>query len=109
MISAPRYSSASPDPSGTWAVYTSTNYSFEEHESSTTWKLMRLSSGEVTDLPFSSDVSEMVWIGPTNTSVLYVNGTNDEVPGGVTLYTADLAKTPIKPYDETISGQEETG
>ncbi|KAK4495912.1 hypothetical protein PRZ48_013180 [Zasmidium cellare] len=97
MISAPRYSGASPDPSGTWAVFTSTNYSFEEHESSSKWNLLRISTGEITDLPLnSSEVSEMVWVGPTNTSVLYINGTNEDVPGGVTLYTADLAESPIK-------------
>lgn len=64
---------------------------------------MRLSTGEVTDLPFSDDVSEMVWVGPTDTSVLYVNGTNENIPGGVTLYTADLAKTPIEPCDRLLS------
>ena len=57
---------------------------------------MRLSIGEITDLPWSDDVSESVWVGPTDTSVLYLNGTNDDVPGGVTLYTADLADSPIK-------------
>lgn len=96
MLSAPRYSSVVPDPSGTWALYSSTNYSWEEHESSTAWKLMRLETGEISDLPWNSSVSEVVWVGPTNTSVLYVNGTNDDVPGGVTLYTADLAANPIQ-------------
>jgi dipeptidyl aminopeptidase/acylaminoacyl peptidase len=46
----------------------------------------------VTEAPFDSSVSEVVWIGPTNTSILYINGTNDEVAGGVTMYTADLAE-----------------
>ena len=64
---------------------------------------MRLSTGEVTELPFSDEVSEIVWVGPTNTSVLYINGTNEEIPGGITLYTADLANSPIKPYGQVHS------
>ena len=31
----------------------------------------------------------MMWVGPTDTSVLYVNGTNDEEDGGVSLYAGD--------------------
>jgi dipeptidyl aminopeptidase/acylaminoacyl peptidase len=95
MLSAPRYSTASANPSGEWAVYTSTNYSFAEGASSTTWKLLNINTGDISDLPFDSDVSEIVWVGSTNTSVLYLNGTNDDVPGGVTLWTTDLAESPI--------------
>lgn len=95
MISAPRYGAASPNPSGEWAVYTSSNYSFETHETSTVWKLLNVNTGDISDLPFTSDVSEIVWVGSTNTSVLYLNGTNDAVPGGVTLWTTDLAVSPI--------------
>lgn len=97
MLSAPRYSAATPNPSGEWAVYTSTNYSFEEHEASTSWKLIHIPTGEITNLPWGSDVSEAVWVGSTDTSVLYINGTNDEVPGGVTLYTTDLADAAAQP------------
>ena len=35
MLSAPRYSAASSNANGEWAVYTSTNYSFETHEAAT--------------------------------------------------------------------------
>jgi hypothetical protein len=101
MLSAPRYSTASANPSGEWAVYTSTNYSFAEGASSTTWKLLNIKSGDISDLPFDSDVSEIVWVGSTNTSVLYLNGTNDDVPGGVTLWTTDLAESPIVGYGIT--------
>ena len=96
MLSAPRYSSAIPDPSGTWAVFTVDTYSFEDHEESLTWQLMKISSGEITKLPFTDEVSEMVWVGETNTSVLYINSTNEDVSGGVTLWTADLADSPIQ-------------
>jgi dipeptidyl aminopeptidase/acylaminoacyl peptidase len=96
MLSAPRYSAASSNPSGEWAVYTSTNYSFETHEAATTWKLLNINTGDISDLPFADDVSEMVWVGSTNTSVLYLNGTSDESnPGGVSLWTVDLAESPI--------------
>lgn len=51
---------------------------------------MNLTSGEVTLLFNGSDISEMVWVGPTDTSVIYVNGTNDAEDGGVSLYAADV-------------------
>ena len=96
MLSAPRYSGASANPSGDWAVYSTSNYSFDAHESASSWKLMKLSTGEVSDLPFDEDVSEMVWVGDTDTSVLYVKASNRPVPGGVTLWTADLANSPVR-------------
>jgi len=97
MLAAPRYGVATPNPSGEWAVYTSTNYSFETQEAATTWKIMKLPSGEISDLTFDGDVAEMLWIGATDTSVIYVNGTNDETPGGVSMWSADLADSPIVP------------
>ena len=33
----------------------------------------------------------MIWIGATDTSVLYVNGTNSEVDGGVELWVSDTS------------------
>jgi hypothetical protein len=54
------------------------------------WNLLNLQSGEVSLLFNGSDISELVWIGPTNTSVIYVNGTNPEDDGGVSLYSADV-------------------
>ena len=88
-------SSAVSNPSGDYAVFTATNYSLSTHKSGFTWNLMNVNTGKVTTLPFDSDVSEMVWVGNTPTSVLYINGTNDDIPGGVTLWTADLAASPI--------------
>jgi hypothetical protein len=54
-------------------------------------------SGDISDAPFDSAVSEVVWLGSSDTSILYINGTNDEVPGGVTLYTADLKEETFSP------------
>jgi hypothetical protein len=36
-------------------------------------------------------------VGDTEDSILYINSTNEEVPGGVTLYTADLASDTFEP------------
>jgi hypothetical protein len=33
----------------------------------------------------------MIWIGPTDTSVLYVNGTNSAVDGSVELWASDTS------------------
>ena len=55
---------------------------------------MRVSSGEITKLPYEDEVSEMVWVGETDTSVLYVNvEKTGGTPGGITLWTADLANS----------------
>lgn len=80
------------------ALFSSTAYNWTTHESSTTWQLLDVASGAITEAPFDSSVSEVVWVGPTNTSILYINGTNDDVPGGVTLYTADVAADVFSPY-----------
>lgn len=77
-------------------MFESTSYSWEEHESSATWHLLNIESGDITDLPWDGDVSEVVWIGDTDTSVLYVNGTNPDVEGGITLWTADLGAEEIE-------------
>jgi hypothetical protein len=68
----------------------STNYSWETHETQTTWNLLNLTSGEVSLLYNGSEISEFFWIGSTDTSVLYVNGTNDEEDGGISLYAGDV-------------------
>ncbi|KAF2644467.1 dipeptidyl-peptidase-like protein V precursor [Massarina eburnea CBS 473.64] len=92
MLAAPRRSTANVNPSGELALFTSSVYNWTTHKSSTTWQVLDVASGNVTKAPFGSAVSEFVWVGATNTSILYINSTNDEVPGGVTLYTADLGQ-----------------
>jgi hypothetical protein len=42
-------------------------------------------------------VSEVVWVGDTDDSILYINSTNEQIPGGVTLYTADLSAGSFAP------------
>lgn len=97
MLAAPRRSAANVNPSGEWAAFSSATYNWTTHKASTTWQLLNIASGNVTKAPFDSEVSEFVWVGPTNTSILYINGTNDDIPGGVTLYTADVAADEFTP------------
>lgn len=54
---------------------------------------MNLETGEIKDSGLNtSEVNEAVWLPGTETGVLYINGTNEEVPGGVTLWIGDLSK-----------------
>jgi hypothetical protein len=52
---------------------------------------MNLKTGKVSLLHNGSDVSEMIWIGPKDTSVMYVNGSNSDVEGGVELWVSDTS------------------
>jgi hypothetical protein len=92
MLGAPRRGEALPNPTGEWAVFSVTTYDWDQHESSGYWELLNVKTGKTSLLFNSSDVSEVWWAGATNTSLLYINGTNDDVEGGVTLYTADALK-----------------
>ncbi|KAL8993485.1 MAG: hypothetical protein Q9188_007320 [Gyalolechia gomerana] len=89
MLAAPRRGVALANPSGDFAIYTSTNYSFEDHEPTTVWEQLNLRSGDVFSWSTDSNISEVVFVGPTNTSILYINATNEEGDGGISLYTAD--------------------
>jgi hypothetical protein len=80
------------------ALFSTTSYNWTAGKSKTTWHVLDVASGDVTDAPIDADATEIVWVGATNTSVLYINGTNEEVPGGVTLYTADLGEDEFTPY-----------
>jgi dipeptidyl aminopeptidase/acylaminoacyl peptidase len=56
--------------------------------------LIDLKSGAIKDSGLNtSEISELVWLPGTDTGYIYINGTNEEVPGGVTLWIGDL-KTP---------------
>ncbi|KAI4096328.1 MAG: hypothetical protein LQ344_001154 [Seirophora lacunosa] len=89
MLAAPRRGVALANPSGEFAVYTNTNYSFQDHEATTVWEKLDLTSGDISTWTADSNISEVVFVGPTNTSILYINGTNEEGDGGISLYTAD--------------------
>ncbi len=95
MISAPRYSGAVANPSGEWALYSTSAYSFDDHESTVIWYLMNITSGEITKVPFGDDVSEVVWVGDSDTSILYTSS-KSSVKSGISLWTADLADPSAK-------------
>lgn len=74
-----------------WAALSETTYSWDTHEATTIWKLLDIQSGAQTVLPYDGDVvTEVAWAGPTNTSIIYLNSTAGDIPGGVTMYTADV-------------------
>ncbi|KAJ5750545.1 hypothetical protein N7533_007573 [Penicillium manginii] len=89
LITAPRRDNAVPNPSGKVALFSTAQYSFDTHSSSAWWSLIDLKSGKVSQLTNDSNVSELTWLGPTDSSLLYINGTNADVPGGVELWIAD--------------------
>ncbi|KAI1360299.1 dipeptidyl-peptidase-like protein V precursor [Xylaria arbuscula] len=97
MLAAPRRGTAIVNPSGKLALFSSTSYDWDASASSTTWQLLDVASGKIANAPFGSEVSEVVWVGDTATSILYINGTNDEIAGGVTLYTADIGAKKFSP------------
>lgn len=113
LISANRYSAAVPNPSGVchtlphrkvvvhganfvgenqdFAIFTVTNYSFSTSTRATAWRRLDLKSGDVSLWHAGSDISEVVFVGPTTTSLIYINSTNEEGDGGISLYYADAA------------------
>lgn len=80
------------------ALFSSTSYNWDTQAASTTWQLLDVASGKTKEAPFGSEVSEIVWIGDTDTSILYINGSNDKIAGGVTLYTADIGAKKFSPF-----------
>ncbi|KAJ5171894.1 hypothetical protein N7492_004487 [Penicillium capsulatum] len=91
LISAPRRSEAIPNPSGNVALFSTSQYSFESHRSTKWWSLIDLETGKVSQLTNDSNVSEVVWLGSNDSGLLYINGTNPDVPGGVELWISDTA------------------
>lgn len=91
MISAPRRGVASPNPSGELALYSVAKYSFEEGANAHSWEVIDLKSGNVTDSGLNaSEASEVIWLPGTDTGIIYINSTNEEIPGGVTLWIGDI-------------------
>ncbi|KAI1091320.1 alpha/beta-hydrolase [Rostrohypoxylon terebratum] len=89
MLAANRYGVAAPNPSGEFAIYTVSNYTFETKAHAFQWNKLDLKTGEISTWYDGSDISEVVFVGPTPTSIIYINGTNAENDGGISLYSAD--------------------
>ncbi|KAF7588419.1 putative dipeptidyl-peptidase 5 [Aspergillus hancockii] len=90
LISAPRRSEAVPNPSGDIAFFSQSQYSFETHKTTSAWNVLDLKSGDIKLLTDDSSVSEILWLGSDDSTVLYVNGTNADIPGGVELWVSDV-------------------
>lgn len=65
------------------------NYTFETKKRSSHWNKLDLKTGEISVWYEGSDISEVVFVGSKPTSIIYVNGTNAEDDGGISLYSAD--------------------
>lgn len=80
-------------------MFSHSQYSFEEESRTSAWHLLDLESGDIKDSGLNtSEVNEAVWLPGTETGILYINGTNEDVPGGVTLWIGDLSK-PSERYE----------
>ncbi|GMG23679.1 unnamed protein product [Aspergillus oryzae] len=93
LISAPRRSEAIPNPSGV------------SIDSDQRWNVLDLKSGDIKLLTNDSDVSEIVWLGSDDSTVLYVNGTNADIPGasfsGFKVVTTDSGDVRYVAYAES--------
>ncbi|KAF2473561.1 uncharacterized protein BDR25DRAFT_301803 [Lindgomyces ingoldianus] len=99
MLSAPRRSEAVPNPAGTIAFFSVSQYSFDEQSSSSAYKLLDLESGNITHFALnSSEVNEIMWIPGSETGIIYINATNEETPGGVSLWIGDA----LNPSESTL-------
>lgn len=65
-------------------MFSATNYSWDAGKASSVWKQLDLKSGKVSTWGSASEISEIVFVGPNPTSILYLNGSS--------LYTSDTAK-----------------
>lgn len=72
-------------------MFSTAQYSFDSHESTSVWNLIDLKSGKVSELTDDSNVSEIIWLGSSNSGLLYINSTNADIPGGVELWVSDTA------------------
>ena len=72
-------------------MFSTGQYSFESHESTRIWSLIDLKSGKISELTDDSNVSEIIWLGSSNSGLLYINSTNADIPGGVELWISDTA------------------
>ncbi|KAJ4364055.1 Dipeptidyl-peptidase 5 [Neocucurbitaria cava] len=97
MLAAPRRSTGILSPNGDRALFSETKFNWTSEKSTTSWYFLNTATGNTTKAPFGSAVSEVVWVGDTEDSILYLNSTNAEIPGGVTLYTVDLGSDSFEP------------
>ncbi|KAF2129662.1 hypothetical protein P153DRAFT_23666 [Dothidotthia symphoricarpi CBS 119687] len=91
LISNPRRSAADPSPDGSVALLSVSEYSFEEGSGSSSMQLIDLKTGEFKDAGLNvSEINEIHWLPGSETGIIYINGTNEETPGGVTIWIGDI-------------------
>lgn len=67
------------------------------------WKLLNLTSGDVSTWGSASEISEIVYVGSEPTSILYLNGSN-AAGDGVSLYTSDVSSPDSAKLVASLSG-----
>jgi hypothetical protein len=98
-----------PNQKGDIALFSKSQYSYEEQSSSSVFELLDLKTGEIKDSGLNaSEINEVVWLPGTDTGIIYINGTNEEVPGGVTLWIGDIAKPSQRYGSYALSGRTST-
>jgi dipeptidyl aminopeptidase/acylaminoacyl peptidase len=92
LLSAPRRGAASPSGDGSVALLSVSQYDFSDQSRSSSWSLLDLKSGDIKDSGLNvSEVNEAVWLPGSDTGIVYINGTNEEIPGGVTIWIGDVS------------------
>ncbi|KAL6710353.1 Dipeptidyl-peptidase 5 [Coniothyrium glycines] len=110
LLSTVRRGAAEPSPDGSVALFSYSQYSFEKHGSAGSgWNLLDLKTGAISPSGLnSSEINEVVWLPGSDTGIIYINGTNEEVPGGVTLWVGDIkspnTSTLVASLDAPYSG-----
>ncbi|KAF3169298.1 putative dipeptidyl-peptidase 5 [Orbilia oligospora] len=82
LLGSPRLSSAVPNPAGTLALFSSSKYSFDKHDSNKSVHVVDITvpNGEVTKLWDDKNVAETVWLGIGDyIGYLKANGTKSEL------------------------------
>ncbi|KAI1383231.1 dipeptidyl peptidase [Hypoxylon trugodes] len=93
LLSAPRRSAAVPNSTGTLALYTVSEYSFETHSKKYAIKVLDIKTRQSTQLFDNPAYSEPTWLSETEFIVLKSNDTATSV------LVADAAKPDIVPYE----------
>lgn len=86
-----------------YAIFSATNYTWDTGKTSSVWKTLDLASGAVKDWAPSAGISEIVFVGSKPTSILYLNGTNED-GDGVSLYTSDTKDPASAKLVASLSG-----
>jgi dipeptidyl aminopeptidase/acylaminoacyl peptidase len=92
LLGAPRRGALSPSGDGSVALLSISQYNFTSSKAKSSWGLLDLKSGEFKDSGLNiSEVNEAAWIPGTDSGIIYINATNEEIPGGVTLWIGDIS------------------